>query len=219
MHTHSHFHSQSNVKIPTKSQRFFYCFFFFSFSIHFILLTARWLLFCKKLYETQGSQSKFHGTKYINLIYIYLLYMYILFSCDNSIVVTVSSFPGFINLEILKVLGLIICSSHVVYFDAFMFLFLFICLFVCLVFLSSVFLSSTFASVRHVFLLRRKEKKTTCTNNTRDLYKVKNVITWVFKKSHNEKDILKNKTWNEIRKVFFWKRVHMCNVTGNKNKI
>ena len=41
----------------------------------FILLTAWWLLFCKKkLYETQGSQSKFHGIKYIYLIYIYLLF-------------------------------------------------------------------------------------------------------------------------------------------------
>ena len=36
-------------------------------------LTAWWLLFCKKLHETQGSQSKFHGIKYIYLIYIYLL--------------------------------------------------------------------------------------------------------------------------------------------------
>ena len=30
-------------------------------------------LFFKKLHETQGSQSKFHSIKYINLIFIYLL--------------------------------------------------------------------------------------------------------------------------------------------------
>ena len=31
----------------------------------------------QKLHETQGSQTKFHGIKYINLIYIYLLLLYI----------------------------------------------------------------------------------------------------------------------------------------------
>ena len=52
---------------------------FFRFSIHFILLTTWWLLFCKKLHETLGSQSKFNGIKYINLIYVYLIYYIILY--------------------------------------------------------------------------------------------------------------------------------------------
>ena len=39
---------------------------------------SAWGLFCKKLYETQGSQFKFHGIKYIYLIYIYLLLLLLL---------------------------------------------------------------------------------------------------------------------------------------------
>ena len=35
------------------------------------------VLWKKKLHETQGSQSKFHGIKYINLIFIYL-FIYLL---------------------------------------------------------------------------------------------------------------------------------------------
>ena len=31
-----------------------------SLNIYFIFLTAWWLLFAKKILETQGSQSKFH---------------------------------------------------------------------------------------------------------------------------------------------------------------
>ena len=47
-------------------------------NFHFILLTARWLLFCKILHEIQGSQSKFYELNiYIYPIYIYLLYIYI----------------------------------------------------------------------------------------------------------------------------------------------
>ena len=43
-------HSQPHAKNPTKSQRFLTV--FFQFSIHFIFLTAWWLLFCKKLLKT-----------------------------------------------------------------------------------------------------------------------------------------------------------------------
>ena len=38
--------------------------------LDFIFLIARWLLFCKKLHETQAPQSKFHEYIYI-YIYIY----------------------------------------------------------------------------------------------------------------------------------------------------
>ena len=35
-----------------------------------ILLTAWWLLFCKKSMEPRGLQTKFHSIKYINLFYV-----------------------------------------------------------------------------------------------------------------------------------------------------
>ena len=37
-----------------------------------IFLTARWLLFCKKLHETQGSLSKFHELDISN-IYLFII--------------------------------------------------------------------------------------------------------------------------------------------------
>ena len=41
-------------------------------------LPAWWLLFCKKLHETQRSQSKFHESNIYILIYIYLFIIIII---------------------------------------------------------------------------------------------------------------------------------------------
>ena len=71
IYIHTLTHLQWRIKIPTKSQRFLTVLFRFLF--HFILLTAWWLLFCKKLHETQGSLSIFHGIEYINLIYLFII--------------------------------------------------------------------------------------------------------------------------------------------------
>ena len=71
--THTYTHTQPHVKEKhTKSQQFLTV--FFQFSIYFIFLTAWWLLFCKKLLETQGSQSKFHELNiHISNIYLFII--------------------------------------------------------------------------------------------------------------------------------------------------
>ena len=53
-HNHTHTPTHTHTLTHIQSHAFFTV--FFRFSVHFIFLTAWWLLFCKKLLETQGSQ-------------------------------------------------------------------------------------------------------------------------------------------------------------------
>ena len=64
-----HTHIQIHIMIPTQSQRFFYFFFcIFRRSIHFIWLSAWWLLFCKNFMKPMDRRQ---NSMALNLIYIH----------------------------------------------------------------------------------------------------------------------------------------------------
>ena len=69
-HPHTPTHLQPYVNIHTNSQWFLSVFFWFL--IYSIFLTAWWLLFCKKLHETQGH-SLYSMNIYISNIYLFII--------------------------------------------------------------------------------------------------------------------------------------------------
>ena len=82
-HTPTHSHTYNHTRRFLQNPNSFFLLYFFRFSIHLIFLTAWWLLFCKKLHETQGLQSKFHELD----IYIsnnYSLYIYIYWDSQKT---------------------------------------------------------------------------------------------------------------------------------------
>ena len=117
-HPHTLTHLQSHIEIPTKSQQIFLLSFFL-FSIHFIFLTAWWVLFCKKLHETQGSQSKFHELYVVgyhlpfqhNELF-HLPYMAVAEISLGRISLQVRPDEPFLLLKYIFTLSLILCSYY-----------------------------------------------------------------------------------------------------------